>query len=71
MILLVSDFKSTQALLYLLLTTIASTFTLASATESNATQSNVMIMILPDDVGTGDVPGFLNTSLVDMPNYKI
>ncbi len=28
---------------------------------------NVMI-ILADDVGTGDVPGYFNTSFVDMPN---
>jgi len=30
---------------------------------------NVMI-IFADDVGTGDVPGYFNTSFVDMPNLE-
>lgn len=34
-----------------------------------AKKPNVMI-ILADDVGTGDVPGYWNTSKVDMPNLK-
>ncbi len=33
------------------------------------TKPNVMI-IFADDVGTGDVPGYWNTDLVDMPNLQ-
>ena len=49
--------------LYLLFSALPS----ASAVNQNATQPNVMI-IFADDVGTGDVPGYWNTGLVDMPN---
>ena len=51
-------------------TTLASLSTSASIIQRNATQPNVMI-IFADDVGTGDVPGYWNTGLVDMPNLKI
>lgn len=45
-----------------------------SCIQNHATQINVakkkpnIILILADDVGTGDIPGYWNTSLVDMPN---
>ena len=36
---------------------------------SGAKQPNVLL-ILADDVGTGEVPGYWNTGLVDMPNIQ-
>lgn len=29
-----------------------------------------MLLILADDVGTGDVPGYWNSGIVDMPNLQ-
>ena len=61
--------------LYHLLSTLASASVVSRnvtepmATEPIAMQPNVMI-IFADDVGTGDLPGYWNTSLVDMPNLE-
>ena len=57
-------FKSSLALLCMLLTTLVSTLTSASTTHPN------VMIIFADDVGTGDVPGYWNTGLVDMPNLQ-
>ena len=39
-------------------------------TSGDATKKPNVIIIFADDVGTGDVPGYWNTGLVDMPNLR-
>lgn len=58
-------FQHQLSMLCLLLSILTS----SSVSTAQPTQPNVMI-ILADDVGTGDVPGYWNTGLVDMPNLE-
>ena len=42
---------------------------LGSAAETNIRKPNILL-ILADDIGTGDVPGYWDTNQVDMPNLQ-
>lgn len=61
--------RLTLALFCLLLSTLLLSSSASTTQRKASTQPNVMI-IFADDVGTGEVPGYWNTGLVNMPNLE-